>query len=203
MIVVGLTGGIATGKTTVADMLRRHGATIIDTDELSREVTAPGAPAFDEIVQAFGPTILTDHGTLDRKRLGFLVFADPDLRERLQRITHPRIRDQLRRRLAELRSASHPPQVVIAVIPLLFETGAERDVDVTVAVVAPDAEQARRLMARDGLSRPDAEARVRAQMPVDEKRRRADFVVDASGSLEETAKQTQKLWDGLRVRARG
>ena len=191
MIVVGLTGGIATGKTTVADMLRRHGATIIDTDQLSREVTAPGAPAFDDIVQAFGPNLLTDHGTLDRKRLGSLVFADPDLRGRLERITHPRIRDELRRRLAELRSASHPPQVVIAVIPLLFETGAERDVDVTVAVVAPDAEQARRLMARDGLSRPDAEARVRAQMPVDEKRRRADFVIDASGTLEETATQTQ------------
>jgi len=203
MIVVGLTGGIATGKTTVADMLRRHGATIIDTDQLSREVTAPGAPAFDDIVQAFGPNLLTDHGTLDRKRLGSLVFADPDLRGRLERITHPRIRDELRRRLAELRSASHPPQVVIAVIPLLFETGAERDVDVTVAVVAPDAEQARRLMARDGLSRPDAEARVRAQMPVDEKRRRADFVIDASGTLEETATQTQKLWDGLRVRAGG
>jgi dephospho-CoA kinase len=201
MIVVGLTGGIATGKTTVAELLRRKGAAIIDTDELSREVTAPGAPAFDEIVQAFGPNILTDQGTLDRKRLGSLVFADPALRRRLEGITHPRIRQALRGRLAALRGVPHPPPVVIAVIPLLFETGAERDVDLTVAVVAPEAEQVRRLMARDRLGRTEAEARVRAQMPVDEKRKRADFVVEAAGSLEETAEQAQKLWGRLMERA--
>jgi dephospho-CoA kinase len=144
---------------------------------------------------------LTDHGTLDRKRLGSLVFGDPSARTRLEAITHPRIRAELRRRLANLRRGPTPPHIAVAVIPLLYETGADRDVDVTVVVFAPDAEQARRLMARDGLSEAEAQARVRAQMPVDEKRQRAEFVLDASGSLEETAKRAQKLWHRLMVRA--
>ena len=174
MIVVGLTGGIAGGKTTVAEALRREGAAIIDTDEIAREITAPGSPALDEIAAAFGRDILADDGTLDRKRLGSLVFSRAQARRRPQ-----------------------PPAVVIVVIPLLYESGAERDVEVVVVVTAPPEEQVRRLMARDGLSRDEAQARVFAQMPTQEKARRADFVIDASGSIEETRSQAAKLWPRL------
>jgi len=198
MIVVGLTGGIATGKTTVAEELRRKGAAIIDSDQIAREVTAPGSPALKEIVEAFGPEMLTAQGTLDRKRLGSLVFGREQARRRLEAITHPRIRAELRRRLEELRRQPHPPAVAVAVIPLLYEAGAEKEVEMVVVVVsAPAAEQVRRLMARNGLSREEAQARVAAQMPIEEKARRADFVVDAAGRLEETAQQVAKLWHRL------
>jgi dephospho-CoA kinase len=194
MIVVGLTGGIASGKTTVAEALRREGAAIIDTDEIAREVTAPGSPALEEIVKAFGPEIVTADGTLDRKRLGSLVFEQAPARRRLEQITHPRIRAEMLRRLEQLRRQPRPPPVVVVVIPLLYEAGAERDVDTVVVVTAPPEDQVQRLMARDGLSRDHAQARVSAQMPTQEKARRADFVVDASGAIEETRRQAAKLW---------
>ncbi|HUT74277.1 MAG TPA: dephospho-CoA kinase [Armatimonadota bacterium] len=197
MIVVGLTGGIATGKTTVAQLLRERGAAVVDTDEIAREVTAPGSPALSEIAQAFGPQMLTAQGTLDRKRLGSLVFDDPQARRRLEEITHPRIILEMRRRLEALRRRRRPPALAVAVIPLLYEAGAESEVDVVVAVTAPAEQQVRRVMARDGLTREQAQARVAAQMPVEEKARRAGFVVDASGSLEETARQVAKLWGRL------
>lgn len=202
MIVVGLTGGIASGKTTVADMLRDKGAAVIDTDDIAREVTKPGTPALQEIARAFGPEILTPQGTLDRKRLGSLVFRDERSRRWLEQITHPSIRAELRRRLDALRRGPQPPAVAVAVIPLLYEAGAEGEVDVVAAVVAPAAEQVRRLMARDGLALHEAEARVAAQAPADEKSRRADFVLDASGTIEETAEQAAKLWQWLIGRAR-
>jgi len=194
MIVVGLTGGIASGKTTVAEMLRERGAVIIDTDEIAREVTAPGSPALAEIARAFGSEMITEQGTLDRKRLGFLVFGDPGARRRLEQITHPRIRAEMRRRLQELRRRPQPPAVVVVVIPLLYEAGAQDEVDAVAAVSAPPEEQVRRLMARDGLPRAQAQARVQAQLPAAEKAARADFVVDASGTVEETARQAAKLW---------
>jgi dephospho-CoA kinase len=197
MIVVGLTGGIASGKTTVAQQLRCKGAAIIDSDEIARDITAPGSPALEEIVEAFGPELLTAQGTLDRKRLGSLVFGQEPARRRLEAITHPRIRAELRQRLERLRRQPHPPAVAVAVIPLLYETGAQTEVDVVVVVSASAAEQVRRLMVRDGLSREEAQARVAAQMPIEEKARRADFVIDASGRLEETAQQVAKLWHRL------
>jgi len=197
MIVVGLTGGIASGKTTVAQQLHRLGAAIVDTDEIAREVTAPGSPALQEIIGAFGPEILTAQGTLDRKRLGSLVFSDEPARRRLEAITHPRILAEMRRRLEQLRRRPQPPPVALAVIPLLYEVGAESEVDTVVVVSVPAAEQVRRLMAREGLSREQAQARVQAQMPVAEKERRADFVIQAWGSREETAEQAAKLWQRL------
>ena len=201
MIVVGLTGAVAGGKSTVAEVLRREGAAIVDTDEIAREVTAPGSPALKEIVEAFGPEVLTEQGTLDRKRLGSLVFEREPARRRLEAITHPRIREQMRRRLADLRRQAQPPAVAVVVIPLLYETGSESEVEVVVAVTAPASEQVRRLMARDGLSPGEAAARVAAQMPAEEKARRADFVVATSGSVEETVRQAEKLWQRLIQRA--
>lgn len=197
MIVVGLTGGIASGKTTVAEALRREGAAIIDTDEIAREVTAPGSPALDEIVEAFGRDMVSSGGTLDRRRLGSLVFCQAQARRRLEEITHPRIRAEMIRRLDELRRQPQPPAVAVVVIPLLYESGSERDVDVVVVVTAPPEEQVRRLMTRDGLSRDEAQARVSAQMPTQEKAQRADFVIDASGSIEETQSEAAKLWRRL------
>jgi len=193
MIVVGLTGGIASGKSTVAQMFRQHGAAVIDTDEIAREVTAPGQPPFEEIVKAFGPDMLTPEGTLDRKRLGSLVFSDPERRRQLERITHPPIRAEMRRRLERLRLGANPPAVAVAVIPLLYETGAEAEVDVVVAVAASREDQVSRLMARGGLTRDQAEARLAAQMPTADKARRADFVLDTSASLEETARQVANI----------
>lgn len=197
MIVVGLTGGIASGKSTVAQMLRRKGAAVIDADEIAREVTAPGTPALQEIEQAFGPQMLTAQGTLDRKRLGSLVFGDESARRRLEQITHPRIMAEMRQRLEQLRGAPHPPPVAVAVIPLLYEAGVQDEVDVVVVVTASPQEQLRRLMQRDGLSREQAQARLRAQLPLADKERRADFVVDTAGRLEDTARQVAKLWARL------
>jgi dephospho-CoA kinase len=193
MIVVGLTGGIASGKSTVARMLQQRGAAIIDSDEIAREVTAPGTPALDEIVRAFGPDLLTPEGTLDRKRLGALVFSDPERRRQLERITHPHIRAEMRQRLERLRRGANPPVVAVVVIPLLYETGAEAEVDVVVVAAARGEDQVRRLMARDCLTREQAEARVAAQMRIAEKAERADFVLDTSAGLEETARQVANL----------
>lgn len=176
MRLVGLTGGIATGKSTFAAALRALGAPVIDADRLAREVVAPGQPALAEIVRAFGPDVLEPGGGLDRRRLGAIVFADPEARRRLEAITHPAIRAAMRAEAARLASAGHA--VAFYDVPLLYEVGLERDVDAVVVVYAPRAVQLARLQRRDGLAPAEAEARLAAQLPIDEKAARADVVVD-------------------------
>jgi dephospho-CoA kinase len=199
-VIVGLTGGIATGKSTVSQMLRDLGATVIDADVWARKVVEPGSPALAEIAETFGPGVLHPDGTLNRPALADIVFHDDKARERLNAITHPRVREGMWQE-TQAALAARPDLPVIWDVPLLFEGGTWRLVDATVVVYVDEETQRTRLMQRNGLSREDADARIRAQMPIEEKRQRADYVIDNRGTIEETRKQVEALWQILRGRA--
>ncbi|HZZ86542.1 MAG TPA: dephospho-CoA kinase [Anaeromyxobacteraceae bacterium] len=175
MRLVGLTGGIATGKSTFAEALRRLGAPVVDADELARRVVAKGSPGLAAVVAAFGPEVLTAGGELDRKKLGSRVFADAGARARLEAITHPAIRAALADELGRLEEAG--AGLAFYDVPLLYEVGMEGLVDCVVVVYAPPASQLLRLERRDGLTHEEARARLRAQLPIDDKAARADVLV--------------------------
>lgn len=201
MLNVGLTGGIASGKSTVARMLVELGAVHVDFDVLAHEVEAPGRPAWRELVAAFGQGILNADETINRAVLGELVFRDTARREALNAIVHPAVFAAWRRQLGEIEETA-PHAVVLADVPLLFEVGAEGMVDLVLLVYIPPAEQIRRLMARNGYSRPEAEARLASQMPIDAKLVRADIVIDNRGTVAETRERTAAVWEELRQRER-
>ncbi len=197
MKVVALTGGIASGKSTVARILRQLGAEVVDADALAREVVAPGQPALREIVAAFGEEVLLPSGELDRKRLATLVFSDPERRAQLNAIVHPRVRERMRLRLEEIR-AQNPQAVVVLDVPLLFDVPLpELEALPAVVVYASPQVQLRRLVTRDGLTPDEAERRLRAQRPLREKLGRARWVVDNDGDLERTREQVERLWAEL------
>lgn len=176
MILVGLTGGIATGKSTVARMFRRCGAVVIDADDLARQVVKPGTPAWREIVQTFGKSVLHHDRTINRRALGAIVFHNRAKLRRLERIIHPRVaREQMR--LAKQAGHNNPKAVVIYDVPLLFEAGIDKRVDKTIVVTADRDTQIERLSKRDNLSRAAALRRIRNQMPLAAKVRSADFVL--------------------------
>lgn len=204
MVVLGLTGGIGSGKSRVAELLARLGAAVISADQVARDVTRPCRPAYHEIVDRFGPGVVLPDGTLDRRALARQVFADPKARRRLEEITHPEIRREMGRRLGELRAAGDPPPAAVLEVPLLFEAGGREayGCDEVWVVYAPEEVRIARVMARDGLSRDEVLARLRAQLPLEEKVRRADTVIDNSGAWEETERQVRAAWDRL-VRGRG
>lgn len=192
MRLIALTGGIATGKSTVGALLSARGAVVIDADVLAREVMVPGQPAFDEVVRRFGRAILDTEGRLDRAALAAVVFADEARRVELESITHPRINALMHARItAALRS---PAPLVVADVPLLFEGGGERSFDGVMLVYASAATQMHRLHARDGLDDEAARRRLAAQLPIDEKRDRATWVIDNQGSREATAAQVDGWW---------
>jgi dephospho-CoA kinase len=194
-MVLGVTGGIASGKSVVADMLGDLGAVVVSADGLSREIVAPGSQVLDRLVEAFGSRILSFDGTLDRDYLGELVFSDDGARQRLNAITHPAIAELAETRLAELRRQKVP--LVVYEAPLLFEAGAESRVDqVLVVIVDPD-QQLERLSARDEISRTSAVERVATQWPQARKLAQADFVIDNSSTLEETRCQVESLYHYL------
>lgn len=192
MRLIGLTGGISTGKSTVADMLRGHGAVVIDADVLAREVLLPGTAGFDETVAAFGTSVLDPSGAIDRTALAAIVFADADRRRALERITHPRINQLMRDRIGEALSTS--AALVVADIPLLFEKQRESTFEGTLLVYAPPAVQLRRLRERDGVDAGEAQRRLAAQMPIDDKRALATWVIDNSGSRGATAAEVERWW---------
>jgi dephospho-CoA kinase len=191
---VGLTGGIASGKTAVSDLLQQRGAVIIDADLLAREVVEPGTPALAAIVERFGPTVVVD-GALHRPALGKVVFADPEARRDLERIVHPAVRA----RAAELTAAAPDGSVVVQVIPLLVETGQQGSFDTVVVVDVDPETQLRRLQARNGLSREDAESRLAAQASREERLAAADHVLLNSGGLDELERQVDDLWRKISV----
>jgi len=199
-MVVGVTGGIATGKSIVTDRFRKLGAAVVSADELAREVVAPGGETLRLLVQRFGPTILREDGALDRAALGKRVFSDPQLRLELNRITHPAIARLAEERLEALKRQGIP--LILYEAPLLFEAGAEGRVDVVIVVTASEAVQRQRLMARDGFDEAEAQARISAQLPQAEKVRRADFVVDNSGTLDQVSEQVNSLYARLLEMAR-
>jgi dephospho-CoA kinase len=196
MDLIGLTGGIGSGKSTVAAMLRELGATVIDADEAAREVVEPGTPGFDEVVKEFGTGIVRD-GRLDRARLADLVFRDAEARQRLNRIVHPRVRDWMAARQAEAEARGE--DVAVLEIPLLYENHLEAAMKAVILVHVPEALQVRRLVEQGrGFTPEQAQARIAAQMPIDEKAARATYVIDNSGSLEETRRQVERVWRQIR-----
>jgi dephospho-CoA kinase len=200
--VVGLTGGIGSGKSTVAAMLSALGARVIDADRIVHELQTPGSPLLHEMVAAFGEQILDASGALDREAMGRLVFADEEKRARLGTIVHPRVGAEMMRRVEEARRQG--VALVVLDIPLLLEgrkagrAGASAlPFDAVIVVWVPEALQLDRQMRRDGRDRAESLRRIRAQMPLDEKRALADHVIDNSGSLAETERQVRVLYEAL------
>lgn len=197
MLRVGLTGGIASGKTAVSDLLSEHGAVVIDADVLAREVVEPGTPGLAAVVQRFGREVLTEDGQLDRPALGQIVFADEAARRDLEAIIHPAVRA----RAAAIEAAAASDAVVVHVIPLLVETGQHDDFDVLVVVDVEPELQLSRLQDRNGLDPTAAQARVAAQVSRQERLRVAHVVLDNSTTRAELSRQVDRLWHDLQVRA--
>ena len=191
MRVLGLTGGIGSGKSMVAEMFAELGATVIDADRIARDIVEPGQPALGEIVSSFGRDILLPDGRLHRAKLAEIIFGDPAARARLNAITHPRIRERMEVEVAARRSG---PGVLILDIPLLFENGRQSSVEKVIVVWVDLETQRRRLTERDGLTAEAAGQRIAAQMPLDDKRARADHVIDNSGDRENTRRQVEALY---------
>ena len=197
MLIVGLTGGIGSGKSAVTEMFREEGAEVIDFDYLARLVVEPGRPAWRDIVSYFGPRILSSDRTLNRSALAEIVFSDEESRKALEGFTHPRIfekRDALLKRIKE----KDPLSVVVIDFPLLFELGLRNGLDEVILVYVPREVQIMRTANRDNLSREAVEKRLNAQMPIEEKRSLSDYVIDNQGSLTETRAQAQRIMLELR-----
>jgi dephospho-CoA kinase len=200
--VLGLSGGIGSGKSTVTAMLAELGATVIDADAIVHELQAPGTALVAEIAREFGPSVLTADGALDRKALGAIVFADEAARARLGALVHPKVGEEIYRRTQAARQAG--VALIVLDVPLLFEgrragsgTAARMGYDSTLLVWVPVEVQVERTIARDGCTRAEAQARIDAQMPIDEKKAMADRVVDNSGTLEQTREQVGRIYAEL------
>jgi dephospho-CoA kinase len=192
---VGLTGGIGAGKSTVARLFAAYGAAIIDADALAREVLAPGTNTLREVVAIFGTEVLDARGELDRARLGRIVFADSRAREALEAITHPAIIAAAKERIDTLIRAGH--RQVIYEAALLIESGRDAEMDLLVVVIADDEIRIRRLKERCGMSRSEVLQRFSAQLPQAEKAARADYLIDNSGSLEQTRTRVREVWSEI------
>jgi dephospho-CoA kinase len=196
-----LTGGIASGKSLVSAYLRELGAQIIDADEIARRVVQPGGPVLREIVAEFGDAVLNADGTLNRKELGRIVFSDPAKLDRLNRIIHPQILAEIKMLLNKHRK-SGSERIAVLDAPLLYEVGGEGLVDEVWVVDVDYPTQLKRLMRRDNLSEEDARRRIAAQIPLEEKVRRADRVIDNRSTPEDTRRQVRRLWEELHRRHR-
>ncbi len=196
MLIAGLTGGIATGKSIVASMFEKRGAYVIDFDVLARVVVEPDTPAWKDIVEHFGTSILNDDRTLDRAKLGDIVFADTGKRKILEALIYPRLFEEYSRRIREI-GEKDPDAVVLADVPLLIEIGLQSMFEKIIVVYAPRERQIERLIERNGLDRESALNRIKAQMPIDEKLKHADYVVYNSGSVGETEVEVNKVWKAL------
>ena len=194
---VGLTGGVASGKSTVSAILAELGAVVIDADQLAREVVAPGTEGLAEVVAAFGEDVLTAEGELDRPAMGAIVFADPEKRRVLESIIHPRVRA----RAAEIEAAAPPGAVVVHDIPLLAETGQGNGFDAVVVVDVPAEVQVERMTGIRGMTREDAQARIGAQATREQRRAIATYVIENTGSLEDLRTEVERVLDELAARA--
>ncbi len=197
MLIVGLTGGVASGKTAVSRVLEEEGAYIIDADQIARELVQPHKPAWNELVRAFGKEILQEDGTIHRKKLAEKVFADLKQRKLLNQILHPEIKQEMDRRAREI-GQRDPEAIVVIDAPLLVELGAHRRVDKLIVVTSTQAQQIERLKERDGRSPEEALGIFSSQMPVEEKAKIADFVIRNEGSFEETKKRARKVFKELK-----
>jgi dephospho-CoA kinase len=199
MLLVGLTGGIGTGKSTVARMLEKRGAVVFDADVLARQAVAPGTPGFDQVVERFGPNVLAPGGGLDREALGSIVFSDPAARRDLEGIVHPEVRRMFAEGCEEYRDSD---RVVVFSAPLLVETGMHTAFDLLIVVSAPVATQIERLMRGRGMAERDVQARIAAQLPLEAKAEVADILVDNEGTLEDLEGRVDRVWRDLDAQAR-
>jgi dephospho-CoA kinase len=199
MLLVGLTGGMGSGKSTVARMLEKRGAVVFDADVLARQAVAPGTPGFEKVVERFGPNVLAPGGGLDREALASIVFADPAARRDLEAIVHPEVRRMFAEGCEEYRDSD---RVVVFSAPLLVETGMHTAFDLLIVVSAPVATQIERLMRDRGMPERAVQARIDAQLPLEAKAEVADVLVDNEGTLEDLEGQVDRLWRDLEARAR-
>lgn len=192
---IALTGGIATGKSHVRAQFDKLGVPTIDADVLAKDAVKPGSPGLAALISRFGHEMLDPSGALDRHRLASVVFADPDARRDLERIIHPIVRQAIDAWFASLDASRHP--FAIADIPLLYETGRDRDFEAVIVTACDPATQIRRVMERDGASPDEARGRLAAQLSIDEKARRADYVIRTDGTFEEANDQVRAVYQQL------
>jgi dephospho-CoA kinase len=191
--IAGLTGGIASGKSTVAAMLAEAGARIVDADRIAHQVVLKGEPAWQDIVDHFGSGILARDGQIDREALGAIVFNETEAKKALNGIVHPRVFETMAQEIQSLAEA-HPGDLVIMDVPLLIESGLHHSLPIVILVYVPEVMQKERLMRRDGLNAADAAARIRSQMPIDAKRAHAHYIVDNTGDLDATRRQVLDIY---------
>lgn len=190
-MIIGLTGSIATGKSTVANMLKERGIPVVDADEVARIVVEKGRPALQKIVEVFGENVLLEDGTLNRPALGNIIFNDPEARNMLNAIMHPAIREEMESQKAYHIQNEEP--IIIMDIPLLFENRLTETVDRVVVVTVDEGTQLHRLMKRNDLTEEEAKARIQSQIPIQEKAQRADDLIDNSSTLEKTEEQVEAM----------
>jgi dephospho-CoA kinase len=197
MLIAGLTGGVASGKTAVSQVLKEEGAYIIDADQIARELVLPHKPAWSELIRAFGQEILQEDGSIQRKKMADKVFADPKQRKLLNQILHPRIKEEMDRRAKEI-GKKDPEAIVVIDAPLLIELGDHRELDKLIVVTSTQAQQIDRLKDRDGTNPEEALRIVSSQMPLKEKLKFADYVIRNEGSMEETKKRAREVYQELK-----
>jgi dephospho-CoA kinase len=196
-LLVAVTGGIASGKSAVSKMLEKLGAPVIDYDVIAREIVEPGKPAWKDIVACFGEDVLKEDRRIDRKKLSDIVFRDMEKRKKLEGFTHPRIIEEAERQADEI-ARKNPKAIIQVAVPLLIEINIQHKFHKVLLVYVPRETQIERLMKRDAITRKAAESILRAQMSIDEKLRYADFVIHNEGTLDETARQVEQVWEELK-----
>ncbi|MBE9529329.1 MAG: dephospho-CoA kinase [Proteobacteria bacterium] len=204
-MIVGLTGGVATGKSVIADELARLGAVIIDADRVGHEIIEPGTEAYAEVVEEFGPGVVLPGGAIDRKALGKIVFGDARQLAKLNSITHPRIIEKIKEKIKhemELLSSGEQEPIIVVNAALLVESGHYKEMDTVVVISCTEAEQVRRSVERDGASEAEVLGRIAAQMPTEEKSAVADRTIENSGTIEEARQCARTLYEELEAEAR-
>jgi dephospho-CoA kinase len=197
MLIVGLTGGVASGKSVVSRILKEEGAYLIDADQIARELVQPRTSAWEELVKVFGKEILQKDGSIHRKQLATKVFSDPTQRDLLNRTLHPRIKEEMGRRLKAI-GQKDPEAIVVIDAPLLVETGDHREMDKVIVVISTEAQQIARLREREGMDQEEARRIMASQMATKEKVKVADFVIRNEGSLEETERRAREVFQELK-----
>lgn len=197
MLIVGVTGGVAGGKTTVSKVFEEEGAYLLEADQIARELVQPFSPAWKELIGVFGEEILEEDGTIDRKRLATRIFSDSNQRRLLNGILHPRIKEEMEKRAKEI-GRKDQEAIVVFDVPLLVETGFHREMDRVVVVTSEEAQQIERLKERAGMSKEETRWIISSQMPTEEKVKAADFVIPNEGSIEETRRRAKEVFQELR-----